>query len=95
LVGTGKNGRHSLIAQLRQLVFYRLAGYEDVNDADRLGCDPVMRWVVGDRAVMGQAASSSQMGRLETGAMTAVQNLTALADLSGRWIDRVQARRPR
>ena len=91
---TGKNGRHSLIAQLRQSVFGRLAGYEDVNDADRLGCDPAMRWVVGGRAVMAQAASTSQMGRFETGAMTSAQNLTALADLSGRWIGRVQGRRP-
>src|SRR6266550_1875876 len=48
---TGRNGRHSLIAQLRQSVFGRLAGYEDVNDADRLGRDPAMRWVVGGRAV--------------------------------------------
>jgi hypothetical protein len=92
---TGKNGRHSLIAQLRQqLVFGRLAGYEDVNDDDRLGCDPAVRWLVGGQAVMGQAASTSQMGRFETGAMTSAQNLTALADLSGRWIDRAQARRP-
>jgi hypothetical protein len=28
---------------LRQSVFGRLAGYEDVNDADRLGRDPAMR----------------------------------------------------
>jgi len=33
---TGQNSRHTLIAQLRQSVFGRLAGYEDVNDADRL-----------------------------------------------------------
>jgi hypothetical protein len=52
-----------------------------------------MRWVVGGRAVTDHAASTSQMGRFETGAMTQEQNLTALADLSGRWIDRVQARR--
>jgi len=31
---TGRNGRHSLIAQFRQSVFGRLAGYEDVNDAE-------------------------------------------------------------
>src|ERR1700732_4729535 len=37
---TGKNGRHSLLAQFRQAVFGRVAGYEDVNDADRLGRDP-------------------------------------------------------
>ena len=30
------------------------------------------------------AASTSQMGRFETGAMTSTQNLTALADVSGR-----------
>src|SRR5437667_64164 len=92
---TGRNGRHSLIAQLRQSVFGRLAGYEDVNDADRLGRDPAMRWIVGGRAVTDQAASTSQMGRFETSAMTTPTNLTALADLSGRWIDRAQARRAR
>ena len=62
---TGRNGRHSLIAQLRQSVFGRLAGYEDVNDADRLGRDPAMRWIVGGRAVTEQAASTSQMGRFD------------------------------
>jgi hypothetical protein len=92
---TGRNGRHSLIAQLRQSVFGRLAGYEDVNDADRLGRDPAMRWIVGGRAVTERAASTSQMGRFETSAMTSPTNLTALADLSGRWIDRAQARRAR
>jgi hypothetical protein len=29
---TGKNGRHRLVGLLRQSVFGRLAGYEDVND---------------------------------------------------------------
>jgi len=33
---TGKNGRHRLTGLLRQSVFGRLAGYEDVNAADRL-----------------------------------------------------------
>jgi len=32
---TGKNGRHRLAGLLRQSVFGRLAGYEDVNDAER------------------------------------------------------------
>src|SRR4051812_12605484 len=42
---TGKNGRHALVGLLRQSVFGRLAGYEDVNDAERFRHDPAMRWV--------------------------------------------------
>jgi len=91
---TGKNGRHVLIGMLRQSVFGRLAGYEDVNDADRLGRDPAMRWIVGGRAATKQAASTSQMGRFETEWLANDENLVALADLSGRWIDRVYSRRP-
>src|SRR5438477_200597 len=40
---TGKNGLHLLGGLLRQSVFGRLAGYEHVNDADRLCRDPAMR----------------------------------------------------
>ena len=78
----------------RQSVFGRLGGYEDVNDADRLGHDPAMRWIVGGRAVAKQAASTSQMGRFETEMLTRAENLAALADLPGRWIDSVHSRRP-
>ena len=41
-----KNTRHLLMGFLRQSVFGRLAGYEDVNDAVRLSQDPVMRTIV-------------------------------------------------
>ena len=91
---TGKNGRHRLAGLLRQSVFGRLAGYEDVNDAERLCRDPAMRWVVGDRAITGFAASASQMGRFETKWLCRPENLAALADLPGQWIDKVQQRRP-
>src|SRR6476659_8741915 len=93
-VRTGKNGRHRLAGLLRQSVFGRLAGYEDVNDADRLRRDPAMRWVVGDRAISGSAASASQMGRFETEWLSRPENLTTLTDLPGQWIDRVHQRRP-
>src|SRR6202171_5657157 len=91
---TGKNGRHALSGLLRQSVFGRLAGYEDVNDADRLCRDPAMRWAVGYRAITGCAASASQMGRFETKWLTRPENLAALADLPGDWIDTVHQRRP-
>ena len=60
---SGKNGRHALAGLFRQSVFGRLAGYEDVNDAERLRHDPAMRWIVGGKAAQGCAASPSQMGR--------------------------------
>src|ERR671933_173693 len=91
---SGQNSRHTLIAQLRQSVFGRLAGYQDVNDADRLAHDSALRWIVGGRAVTQTAASTSQMGRFETEVLTQAANLSALADLSGCWIDRVHARCP-
>src|SRR5712692_2266048 len=91
---TGKNGRHLLGGLLRQSVFGRLAGYEDVNDADRLCRDPAMRWVVGDRAITGCAASASQMGCFETEWLARPENLAALADLPGLWIEKVHTRRP-
>jgi Transposase DDE domain group 1 len=91
---TGRNGRHALVGLLRQSVFGRLAGYEDVNDAERLRHDPAMRWIVGGKAASGAAASPSQMGRFETRWLTAERNLAALANLSGQWIDRVHGRRP-
>src|SRR5438034_2721423 len=63
---TGRNGRHALVGLLRQSVFGRLAGYEDVNDAERLRHDPAMRWIGGGKAAHSDAASPSQMGRFET-----------------------------
>ena len=90
---TGKNGRHALVGLLRQSVFGRLAGYEDVNDAERLRHDPAMRWIVGGKAAQGRAASPSQMGRFETQWLAAPENLSALADLV-RPVDRPGARPP-
>jgi hypothetical protein len=90
---TGKNGRHRLAGLLRQSVFGRLAGYEDVNDTERLCHDPAMRWVVGDWAIAGSAASASHMGRFETKWLSRPENLAALIDLAGQWIDKVHQRR--
>ena len=89
----GKNTIHQLNGLFRQSVYGRMAGYEDVNDADRLALDPVMRQVVGGRAVDGQAASASQMGRFETETLALPENHAALADLSGQWIDRFHDRK--
>src|SRR3954453_3848500 len=47
----GRNIRHHLPGLLRQAVYGRLAGYEDVNDAERLARDPVMRAIVGREGI--------------------------------------------
>ncbi|MFT5615026.1 MAG: hypothetical protein ACI8Q6_002309, partial [Granulosicoccus sp.] len=47
---TGHNRLHTLVGLLRQSVFGRLAGYDDVNDADRLALDLVMRQIVGGQS---------------------------------------------
>jgi hypothetical protein len=90
----GRNTRHRLLGLLRQALYGRLAGYEDVNDAERLAHDPVMRAIVGREGLDRPAASTSQMGRFETEWLATEANLDALTDLSGAWIDRVHRRRP-
>lgn len=91
---SGKNIRHRLLGLLRQAVYGRLAGYEDVNDPERLARDPAMRAIVGHEGVDRSAASTSQMGHFETEWLASETNLAALTDLSGAWIDRVHGRRP-
>jgi Transposase DDE domain group 1 len=87
----GKNTRHLLTGLLRQSVYGRLAGYEDVNDAERLCRDPVMRAIVERKGLDGVAASSSQIGRFETAWLASEENLAALTGLSGAWIDRARS----
>jgi len=92
----GSNKQHRLLPLLRQSIYSRLAGYEDVNDAERLSVDPAMRHVVGGRATLPekQAASTSEVGRFETETLSTKSNLTALMGLSSEWIDKVHRRKP-
>ncbi len=88
----GSNKQHQLVPLLRQSIYSRLAGYEDVNDAERLAIDPAMRHVVGGRAALADkyAASTSEVGRFETDILSTKENLTTLMKRSGRWIDTVR-----
>ena len=92
----GTNKQHQLVPLLRQSIYSRLAGYENVNDAERLSVDPAMRHVVGGRAARAdkEAACPSGVGRFETEMLSDRRNPTALMDLSCQWIDEVHRRQP-
>src|SRR6516225_5463269 len=85
---TGQNTQHTLTALLRQSIYSRLAGYEDVNDAERLCIDPALRTIVGGQAKHNPAASTSEMARFETETLSTQENLNQFGDL-----ERVMLRR--
>jgi len=90
---TGDNISHKLLPLLRQSIYSRLGGYEDVNDADLLKTDPAMRYIVGGKAEDNFAASSSELGRFETSCLTQQNNLAVLKAISGSWIQKVNCKR--
>jgi hypothetical protein len=67
---------------LRQSVYSRLAGYEDLNDAARLSQDPTFR-LIGSRKIWGRgAALTSRLQSFETALLTQAYNLPGLATLN-------------
>ena len=88
---TGRNIQHDMTNLLRQSVYSRLAGYEDVNDAHRLSVDPVMRAVTGKKK---NAASANTVGRFETEILPQRKNLEGLSEINGRWIQKAMERSP-
>ncbi len=59
---TGRNIQHAMPTHLRQSIYSRLAVYEDVNDAERLSADPVMRAITGKKDEGKKTASTNTMG---------------------------------
>lgn len=85
---TGANRVRRMAGLFRQAVYGRLAEYKNVNDAERPAHDPMIRQVVGDRGIDGQAASMSRMSRVETEGLAMAINRAAVAEMNGHWIDR-------
>jgi len=77
---------------LRQWIYSRLAGYEDVNDAQRLSVDPVMRAITGKKGKGNHAASANTIGRFETEMLVQKEDIDNLSDINGRWVQRTMGK---
>jgi hypothetical protein len=86
-----RNIQHELSELLRQSVYSRLAGYEDVNDADQLRTDPALRVVLSERALEKGGGSENTLGRFEKEILTEGSNLQKLDEMLFRWITKVDS----
>jgi hypothetical protein len=87
----GKNIQLPLADLLRQSIYSRLAGYKDVNDAERLSQDPTFR-LIGSRKIWERgAASTSRLQSFETEVLTQTDNLAGPAALNRELVARVEA----
>jgi hypothetical protein len=80
--GRGKNTQLPLTDLVRQSVYSRLAGYEDVNDAERLSQDPAFRLIGSEKVLERGAALTSRLQSFETELLTQAENLAGLAVLN-------------
>ncbi|HLM79200.1 MAG TPA: IS1380 family transposase [Terriglobales bacterium] len=87
----GKNTQLPLVDLLRQSVYSRLAGYEDVNDAERLSQDPAFRLIGSEKIWERGAALTSRLQSFETEVLTQEENLAGLAALNRELIAKAEA----
>src|SRR6266481_2568361 len=78
----GMNKQFTLADLLRQSVYSRLAGYEDLNDAERLASDPTFRLISSQRIWDRGAALTSTLHWFETELLTKEENLIGLMALN-------------
>jgi hypothetical protein len=87
----GKNTQFPLADLLRQSVYSRLAGYEDVNDAERLSQDPAFRLIGSAKIWERGAALTSRLPSCETEMLTEGRNFAGLARINRERIGRGEA----
>ena len=90
----GKDIQLPLADLLRQSIYSRLAGYEDVNDAARLSQDPTFRLIGSRKSWERGAALTSRLQSFGTEVLTQEENLAGLAALNRELLARVEAIAP-
>jgi hypothetical protein len=85
------NARLSFTDLLRQSVYSRLAGYEDVNDAERLSQDPTLRLIGSEKIWDRGAALTSRLQTFETELLAEEGNCAGLARLNRELIGKAEA----
>lgn len=86
----GKNTQLPLADLLRQSVYSRIAGYEDVNDAERLSQDPTFRLIGSEKIWERGAALTSRLQSFETELLTQEGNLAGLASINRELIAKAE-----
>jgi hypothetical protein len=78
----GKNTQLPLPDLLRQSIYSRLAGYEDLNDAERLSQDPTFRLIGSEKIWDRGAALPSRLHWFETEVLSQEENLVGLSRIN-------------
>ena len=78
----GTNKQFTLADLLRQSVYSRLAGYEDLNDAERVSIDPTFRLIGSQKIWDRGAALTSTLHGFETEMLASEENLLGLMALN-------------
>ena len=84
------NARFSFADLLRQSVYSRLAGYEDVNDAERLSQDPTLRLIGSEKTWDRGAALTSRLQTFETEMLAKEENFVGLARINRELIGKAE-----
>ena len=87
----GENKKFPLADLLRQSVYSRLAGYEDLNDAVRVSADPTFRLLGSKKNWDRGAALTSRLQSFETGMLAGDENLIGLMAVNRELIAQAEA----
>jgi hypothetical protein len=87
----GDNKKFPLADLVRQAVYSRLAGYEDLNDAVRVSADPTFRLIGAKKNWDRGAALTSRRQSFETGMLAGDENLVGLMAVNRELIAQAEA----